>query len=395
MTRVVPQVTSPLAARIANGLSTARTANRARSLESRSGPQGVAITLDGRALINFSSNDYLGLAAHPRVVARVHRELDAHGFGSGSAALLSGRSTLHAELERELAAYTGMQSALLFSSGYLANLGALTALASPQDLVLHDRLNHASLIDGVLASGAHHRRYPHLDHGRAASQLVGSAEQLKWIVTESVFSMDGDLAPLAELDRACVEQEATLYIDDAHGFGVLNDGRGAASTFAPERRAALITMITLGKTLGSVGGVVLGSAAVTDFLVQRARSYIYDTALPPVCAAAALEALAVLRESPARARELQSRVDAFRASAKVLGIPLTASTTPIQPVMIGDDARALAVASALHEAGLYVRAIRPPTVPEGTARLRITLTHAHTDEHIDRLTHTLAAALRP
>ena len=382
-----------LAARIANGLHTARVAHRARRLDERSSAQRVAITLDGRALINFTSNDYLGLAAHPRVVARVHAELAQHGFGSGSAALLSGRSSLHAELERELAAYTGMESALLFSSGYLANLGALTALTTSRDLLLHDRLNHASLIDGVLASGAHHRRYPHADHQRATTLLQEAENDLRWVITESVFSMDGDLAPLTALDAACAEHGAVLYLDDAHGFGVLNEGRGAAVALPPARRAALVTMITLGKTLGSVGGVVLASAAICEFLVQRARTYIYDTALPPVCAAAALEALAVMRESPLRARNLQTRVQSFRDRAAALEIPLTASSSPIQPIMIGDDARALAIAHSLHEAGFYVRAIRPPTVPEGTARLRITLTHDHTDDQIDLLTRALARAM--
>ena len=382
------------AARVAKGLHTAHAANRARRLDERCSAQRVAITVDGRTLINFTSNDYLGLAAHPRVVARVQAELVQHGFGSGSAALLSGRSNLHAELERELAAYTGMESALLFSSGYLANLGALTALTSSHDLLLHDRLNHASLIDGVLASGAKHRRYPHADTQRVSSLLQQAQNELRWVVTESVFSMDGDLAPLVALDAACADHGAVLYIDDAHGFGVLNDGRGAASALPPARRAALVTMITLGKSLGSVGGVLLSNSAVSEFLVQRARTYIYDTALPPVCAAAALEALAIMRESPQRARELLSRVQFFRDRAAALQIPLTASSSPIQPIIIGDDADALTVARLLHEAGFYVRAIRPPTVPEGTARLRITLTHDHSNEHIDQLTCALASALR-
>jgi 8-amino-7-oxononanoate synthase len=383
-----------LAARVANGLQAARLAHRARHLDERSGAQQVEVTIDGRQFVNFTSNDYLGLAAHPRVVTRVREELGRHGFGSGSAALLSGRSSLHAELERQLAQFAGMEAALLFSSGYLANLGALTALTSAADLILHDRLNHASLIDGVLASGAHHRRYPHMDADRATRLLSSADQDLKWVVTESVFSMDGDIAPLAALDGACLEHGATLYLDDAHGFGVLNDGRGAAATLPLARRSALISMFTLGKSLGSVGGVVLANAAACEFLVQRARTYIYDTALPPVCAAAALEALAILSESPARPRDLQARVAYFRQRAAALGIPLTDSTTPIQPILIGDDARAVAVSHSLQSAGLYVRAIRPPTVPQGTARLRITLTHDHSDAHIDQLTNALADVLK-
>lgn len=386
-------MSAALALRVANGLSAARAAHRARQLDERSNAQRVEVIIDGRALINFTSNDYLGLAAHPHVVARVQQELQTHGFGSGSAALLSGRSSLHAELERELAQFTGMPSALLFSSGYLANLGALTALSSVNDLILHDRLNHASLIDGVLASGAHHRRYPHLDSARAAALLKAANHEQKWLVTESVFSMDGDVAPIASLDESCVRHDATLYLDDAHGFGVLNDGRGAASMLSSSRRDALVTMFTLGKSLGSVGGVVLANTAVCEYLVQRARTYIYDTALPPVCAAAALEALAVLRESPARPRALAARVARFRDRASALGIPLTTSVTPIQPIFIGDDAQALAVSRRLLAAGFYVRAIRPPTVPEGTARLRITLTHDHSDAHIEQLLIALASAL--
>lgn len=386
-------MSAALDTRVTRGLSAARAAHRARQLDERSNAQRVEVVIDGRPLINFTSNDYLGLAAHPRVVSRVEQELRQHGFGSGSAALLSGRSSLHAELERELAHFTGMPSALLFSSGYLANLGALTALSSGDDFVAHDRLNHASLIDGVLASGARHRRYPHLDCARAGALLATANQDLKWLVTESVFSMDGDIAPLAALDDLSVQHGATLYLDDAHGFGVLNDGRGAASSLPSARRESLVTMFTLGKSLGSVGGVVLANAAVCEYLVQRARTYIYDTALPPVCAAAALEALAIIRESPARPRALAGRVEHFRARAFALGIPLTASTTPIQPIMIGDDARAVAVGRQLQSEGLYVRAIRPPTVPEGTARLRITLTHDHSDEHIEMLLTALAGAL--
>ncbi|MBK6658555.1 MAG: 8-amino-7-oxononanoate synthase [Proteobacteria bacterium] len=387
------KVSAALDTRVTDGLNSARAAHRVRKLDERGNAQRVDVVIDGQPLVNFTSNDYLGLAAHPRVVGRVQEELRQHGFGSGSAALLSGRSSLHAELERELARYTGMQSALLFSSGYLANLGALTALTSSSDLIVHDRLNHASLIDGVLASGAQHRRYAHLDAERADTLLQASAHTMKWLVSESVFSMDGDVASIESLDALCHGHGATLYVDDAHGFGVLNDGRGAASALPPPRRDALVTMFTLGKSLGSVGGVVLANASVCEYLVQRARTYIYDTALPPVCAAAALEALAILRESPARPRTLAARVASFRQRATASGIALTASTTPIQPIMIGDDARAVAVAQRLLADGLYVRAIRPPTVPAGTARLRITLTHDHSDEHIERLVTALARAL--
>ena len=382
-----------LAARIESALRTARAAGRLRTLESRHGAQGVDVTLDGRTLTNFTSNDYLGLAAHPRILDRVRSELGLHGFGSGSAALLSGRSSLHAEFERALADYTGMESALLFSSGYLANLGALTALTAPQDLILHDRLNHASLIDAVRASGARHLRYPHRDYMCANTLLTTHSQRVKWVLTESEFSMDGDIAPLADLGAVCAAHDAMLYVDDAHGFGVLAHGRGAAPSLDPARKHAQILMITLGKTLGAVGGVVLGTASMIEFLIQRARTFIYDTALPPVCAAAALEALTLMRDEPTLSSRLLGRVNYFRVRAAAAGIPLTASTTPIQPLMIGDDARALFIANALVDAGLYVRAIRPPTVPSGTARLRVTLTVAHSNDQIDLLVAALARHL--
>ncbi|MGE0861066.1 MAG: 8-amino-7-oxononanoate synthase [Gammaproteobacteria bacterium] len=384
---------SALAQRLAAGLARVEAQHRLRRRDVRGGAQGVQCCIDGQPYLNFTSNDYLGLAAHPRVVARVSHELGRQGFGSGSAALLSGRSSLHDELERALADYTGMPAALLFSSGYLANLGALGGLLERGDLVVHDRLNHASLIDGVLASGAHHRRYPHADVSRAGASLAEQSDGLRWLVTESVFSMDGDVAPLAALESVATEHGATLYVDDAHGFGVLNDGRGAAASMAANSRRSMVLVMTLGKCLGSIGGVVLGSADLVQYLVQHARTYVYDTALPAVCAAAALEALAMLREAPQRVTRLHDRVARFRTRAAAAGLQLSDSQTPIQPVMIGDDARALAVAARLLAEGFYVRAIRPPTVPAGTARLRITLTHDHEDAHIDALVDALAPAL--
>lgn len=388
-------MTHAVYARIDAELAGMRAAGRLRTLDERDTAQRALVSFGGRDFVNFTSNDYLGLAADPRVVARVHAELRRHGFGSGSAALLGGRSTLHAELERELASYLGMPAALLFSSGYLANLGALTALIDASDHVVHDRLNHASLIDAVIATRARHHRYPHCDAVRASALLGGETAKAQWLVTESVFSMDGDIAPLEAIDTLTTTREAMLYVDDAHGFGVINGGPGVARSFPPERRHNHVFMMTLGKTLGSVGGVVLAAPPIIEFLIQRARTFIYDTALPSVCAAAALEALAILRSEPSLVTRLQSRIAQFRRLATSAGLGLSDGTTAIQPILIGDDRHAVAVAQTIQAAGYYVRAIRPPTVPTGTARLRITLTALHTDEQIAGLIDALASALRP
>lgn len=382
-----------LAGRLTTELAALAASDRLRVLSSRSNAAGAVLRLGGRDYINFTSNDYLGLAAHPRILARVRDELGQHGFGSGSAALLGGRSCLHAELERELAEWLDVERALLFSSGYLANLGALGALIAHGDSVIHDRLNHASLIDAVLASGAAHQRYAHGNVSAAARRLATAQCGQAWCVTESLFSMDGDCAPLADLAALCQTRAATLYIDDAHGLGVIGDGRGASGLLSADARRACLFMVTLGKSLGSLGAAVLGCELVIEYLVQRARTFIYDTALPPVCAAAALEALAMLREDPGLPARLASKVAHFRERAAAAGLPLSASSSAIQPLVLGTDARAVAVAAALAAEGYYVRAIRPPTVPSGTARLRITLTTAHTAAHIEGLVDALARVL--
>ena len=381
--------------RLRDALCAIDQAHLRRWREARSGAQGASCLADGRALRNFTSNDYLGLAAHPRLLARVAAELPAQGFGSGASALLSGRSSLHAELERRLAALTGHDDALLFSSGYLANTGSLPALAARGDYIAHDRLNHASLIDGVLASGADHRRYAHGDAAAATVALDGAAQRQAFLVTESVFSMDGDVAPLDALAHAAHTAGAVLYVDDAHGCGILGaDGfagaRARTAGDAPEH----VVMLTFGKALGSSGAAVLGSAELIDYLVQRARTYVYDTALPAVCAAAVLEALDILAEDASLLPRLHANIAHFRAAAADVSLPLGASCTPIQPVMIGDDARALAIAASVREAGFYVRAIRPPTVPRGTARLRIVITAAHTPADIDALVEALDHAFQ-
>ena len=386
-------MTADFVGQLTSALEARRSRGRLRTLETRSGAQGVDIIMDGRRVVNFASNDYLGLANDPRIIGRVHAELDRHGFGSGAAALLSGRSHLHVELERCFARFTGMEAALMFSSGYLANLGAIAALVERRSFVLHDRLNHASLIDAVIASGAPHRRYPHLDMDSLDKRLSCAPDAIKWIVTESIFSMDGDVAPLDTLTRVSRKRAARLYIDDAHGFGVTYGGRGACGALTAADRAECIVMVTFGKALGSMGAVILASQQVIDYLVQTARTFVYDTALPPVCAAAALEALSILDENDRVTRKLADNITHFRAAAAAAGLPLMDSNTPIQPVTIGHDARAVAVARGVCEDGFYVRAIRPPTVPNGTARIRISLSAAHQRRHLEDLATSLAHRL--
>lgn len=375
-------------------LAEARRTDLLRVRDARDGAQGPTIVVDGQTLINFTSNDYLGLAADPRILAHVAEALPRHGFGSGAAALLSGRSSVHAELERRLAAFTGFPAGLIFSSGYLANLGTLPALAGRGDFIAHDRLNHASLIDAVLASAARHRRYAHGDVDNAAALLAKASAEARFVVTESVYSMDGDCVDLERLVLAARAHEATLYVDDAHGFGVTGvHGCGAASLLRRARCAQpLVLMLTFGKALGGLGAMVLADTEVIDHLVQRARTFVYDTALPPVCAVAALAALDIIVNDPMPRSRLDANIALFRRLAQRAGLPLLPSETPIQPIMIGAPARALELARRARTAGFYVRAIRPPTVPRGTARLRITLSAAHDPQSVADLVDVLAEA---
>lgn len=379
-------------ARISSELEQLSCAGLKRTLDQRQRAQGPTISVDGRELINFTSNDYLGLANHQQVLDAIRDALPQHGFGSGAAALLSGRSSVHAELERRLAEFTGAESALLFSSGYLANIGTLPALIGANDFVAHDKLNHASLIDGVLASGAKHQRYRHLDLDHLKARLREALDhQARFIVTESVFSMDGDQPDLATTARLAREHQAVLYVDDAHGFGISGDGRGAAAAIdLASQHTTQIMMLTFGKALGSAGAVVLAPAVVNDFLVQRARSFVYDTALPAVCAVAALAALHELQTDPSLIASLDRNIALFRRLASDAQLPVSGGLTPIQPVHVGSAEKALSIAESLLDAGLYIRAIRPPTVPPNTARLRITLTAAHQSAQIERLVDVLS-----
>jgi 8-amino-7-oxononanoate synthase len=361
------------------------------------GRHGAQLQVDGRRCWNFCSNDYLGLAGDPRVAEAASAALARCGTGSGAATLISGYNREHRALEEELAAFTRRPRALLFSSGWAANLGVLRALLDKSGTLIADELNHASLIDGGRLAGARYRRVAHADLADYGRALEDSAGAPALVATDSVFSMDGDLAPLEGLAALCRRHDAALMVDDAHGFGVLGEGgRGAlfTSPAALDTGAVPVYMATLGKSLGVAGAFVAGSETLIEYLVQRARTWVFSTAPPPALAAAAREALRIVQREPGRRAHLQAMVQRFRAGARQLGISPGASQTPIQPIVLGEERRVLAVSAALLERGYWVAAIRPPTVPPGTARLRVTLSAAHGADQVDGLLEALSASLR-
>ena len=361
-----------------------------RVLESQ---QGARIVVDGKDYLSFCSNDYLGLASHPALIEAAQLAAARYGVGAGASHLVSGHSVLHHELEAALAAFAGQPAALLFSTWYMANLGIITALAGRDDEVFADKLNHASLNDAVLLSRAKFTRYPHLDLEALEKRLAASTAKRKLVVTDAVFSMDGDMALVPELLDLCERYDALLVLDDAHGFGVLGrTGRGILEHFdllspsSPSPLASrLIYMATLGKAAGVFGAFVAGSAELTDYLVQRARSYIYTTATPPLLSAALIASLQLIEKEVWRREHLRELIACLRQGLKLRRWRLMDSTTPIQPVIIGSNQETLAVSEALRERGIWVPAIRPPTVPKGEARLRITLSADHSLEDVAQL----------
>ena len=360
------------------------------------GPQAVQLHVAGRDLVNFCSNDYLGLANHPDVITALKHGADIYGVGAGASHLVNGHSRAHHALEEELADFVQRPRALLFSTGYMANLGVVSALMRRGDVVLEDRLNHASLIDAGLLSGARLHRYLHCDTQSLQQHLVRqSAKKNKarfLIATDGVFSMDGNLAPLPGLAEAANKHDAWLMVDDAHGLGVLgNHGRGSLAYFGLDDQQVPILMGTLGKALGTFGAFVAGSETLIETLIQQARTYIYTTALPPAVAEATRTSLQLVKKESWRREKLQVLISHFRTGAKELGLTLMDSCTPIQPVVIGDAGRAMAISQMLNERGFYIAAIRPPTVPEGSSRLRITLSAMHNEEQIDQLLEALDA----
>jgi 8-amino-7-oxononanoate synthase len=354
-------------------------------------PQGPDVMVDGRPMLAFCSNDYLGMANHPEVRHALQRGVERWGVGGGASHLVIGHSTPHHQLEEALAAFTGRPRALLFSTGYMANLAAVTALLGQGDSVLEDRLNHASLLDAGLLSGARFSRYLHNDPASLASKLEKTSGNTL-IVTDGVFSMDGDLADLPALCQCARHAHAWLMVDDAHGFGVLGqNGGGIVEHFGLQADDSLQVLVgTLGKAFGTAGAFVAGSEELIETLIQFARPYIYTTSQPPAVACASLKSLELLQSEGWRREHLNRLIARFRQGAREIGLNLMDSPTPIQPVMVGSNARALMLSALLKARGILVGAIRPPTVPAGTARLRITLTAIHTEAQVDRLLETLA-----
>lgn len=368
-----------------------------RSTRVTDSPQQPQRTVDGKPLLTFCSNDYLGLANHPAVVRAFQQAANDYGVGSGAAHLVNGHSRPHQQLEEALAAFTGRERALLFSTGYMANLGVVNALLNGRnDQVYADRLNHASLIDAALLSGAKWVRYPHNDTTNLSNRLLAQAGETstRLILTDGVFSMDGDVAPLPQLAALAREHDAWLMVDDAHGIGVLGKtGAGLVEATGLSQDDVPILMGTLGKALGTAGAFVAGSHDLIEYLMQTARTWIYTTAQPPAVAAATLVSLQLVQTESWRRDHLHTLIQQFRNGAAQLGLPLMPSTTAIQPVMVGSSEQALIISRKLEAQGMLVTAIRPPTVPSNTARLRVTLSAAHTAEEVERLLAALENTL--
>ncbi|VXD03222.1 8-amino-7-oxononanoate synthase [Pseudomonas sp. 9AZ] len=371
-------------------LAERRAANLYRQRPLLESPQGPLVQVDGRQLLAFCSNDYLGLANHPQVIEAWRAGAEKWGVGGGASHLVIGHSTPHHQLEEALAEFTGRPRALLFSTGYMANLGAVTALVGQGDSVLEDRLNHASLLDAGLLSGARFSRYLHNDGVSLANRLrkvIGNT----LIVTDGVFSMDGDLADLPSLCAEARRANAWVMVDDAHGFGPLGaTGGGIVEHFGLGLDDVQVLVGTLGKAFGTAGAFVAGSDDLIEALVQFARPYIYTTSQPPALACATLQSLELLRSEHWRREHLNALIKRFREGAQAIGLELMDSATPIQPILIGDSGRALQLSQMLRERGLLVTAIRPPTVPAGSARLRVTLSAAHSLEQLELLLEALA-----
>ena len=374
---------------LAERLARRRDEDLYRTRRVNEGPQGAELTVDGRRMLAFCSNDYLGLAADPRLVEALQAGAARYGVGSGAAHLVAGHSRAHHALEDELAEFTGRERALLFSTGYMANLGVVTALVGRGDQVLEDRLNHASLIDAGLLSRAGLVRYAHADPADLEARM-GAGGGHRLVATDGVFSMDGDVAPLSGLASVCARHGAWLMVDDAHGFGVLGpEGRGSVAAAGLGQAEVPILMGTLGKALGTAGAFVAGPEVLIESLIQFARPYIYTTAMPPALAEATRVALRIVREEPWRQERLAGLVQRFRHGAARLGLSLADSQTPIQALLLGSAERALRWSGVLARQGILVTAIRPPTVPAGSARLRITLSARHRPEQVEALLEVL------
>ncbi|MEN6407572.1 MAG: 8-amino-7-oxononanoate synthase [Thermoguttaceae bacterium] len=365
-----------------------------RRLSMRESPQSARCRLDGRELVNFGSNDYLALAGDPRLADAVAESLRREGWGSGASPLVTGHAALHERLARRIAEFEGAEAALIFSSGFAANVGTVAALVGPGDVVYGDEKNHASLWDGCRLSRADVRVYPHGDAARLAALLAkSSCYRRRLIVTDGLFSMDGDLAPLEALADLAERHDAMLLVDEAHATGVFGQsGRGACEHFGVEARVD-VRIGTLSKALGSVGGFVVGRGTLIEWLRNRARSYVFSTAAPAATVAAALAALDIVEREPDRRRQLLDRARRLRESLRADGWDTGASASQIIPVIVGEPDRAIRLSAALQEAGLLAPAIRPPTVPDGQSLLRVSLTAGHTEAMIEALRTALKKCL--
>lgn len=356
-------------------------------------PQGIQVELQGKSYLSFCSNDYLGLANHPRLVAAAKSALDHAGVGSGAAHLISGHHQFHHELEQQLAEFVGSEAALVFSTGYMANTGVISALLGKADVIFADKLNHASLVDGCLLSRARLLRYRHgdMEHLQQLLQQGNTtAKNTGMLVTDGIFSMDGDMAPLTALSHLAKQHQLWLLLDDAHGFGVMgNRGRGTLEALNLSSQDVNIVVGTFGKAFGTFGAFVAGSRELIETLIQRCRSYIYTTALPPSIAAATSESLFLVTQENWRREKLRENIAYFRRIMAQLGLNLLPSCSPIHALLVGTSERALLLSQQLRQQGLLVQAIRPPTVPAGGARLRITLCSTHEPRHIDQLGNAL------
>jgi 8-amino-7-oxononanoate synthase len=386
--RLIDRVKAARAERSAAGLARPR-----RVIESR---DGVRVHVGGRELVNFCSNDYLGLSQHLDVVSAFQEASAYSGVGSGASALVCGFQGEHAALEREAAEWMGYPRALYLGSGYLANLAVMQSLLQPGDICVQDKRNHACLIDGAKLAGCELRRYPHRDAEAAMRQLMGARSGAAMVATDGVFSMDGDLAPLRDLAMLARSQDALLYVDDAHGIGVIGpEGRGSVAVANLGAAEVPLLVLPLGKAFGGQGALLLGSDALVGHIAETARPYLFSTAAPAAMAAAMRASLRQIRGEPWRRARLASLMMRFRRTALRAGVPLLESYTPIQPVMLGSNERALAASASLQARGFLVGAIRPPSVPEGQARLRVTLHVEHTEAQVDALVQALADACLP
>lgn len=385
-------MTDTLRARLQAQQADLRAKDLWRTRHTLTSAQQPLVQYDGESVVNFSSNDYLGLANHPALIEAAVKASQQWGVGSGASHLVCGHQTPHHQLEESLAEYVGAERALVFSSGYMANLAVCTALLAKPDLILQDKLNHASLIDGARLSDAQFKRYAHADLRHARALLSDSQYRHCLILTDGVFSMDGDVAPLAELKALVDDVGGLLVVDDAHGFACVGDsGRGSLEQCGLTPQGNVLMMGTLGKALGNFGAFVAGDETYIEQLIQSARSYIYTTALPPAVAATTDAALSLVRTQGDELRAvLAQRISYFKTRAEQANLRLMPSKTAIQPLVVGDESVAMALSHYLFDAGFYVTAIRPPTVPTGSARLRFTLCATHTEQQIDELFNALA-----